>query len=80
MHSFTQEDLLQYMYGESSPEKSAAIDAALHNNWQLQEEYQQLLASKGQLDTVTYHAPRQQSLDFILQYAQSASRKQTVTV
>ena len=29
MHNFTQEDLLQYLYNETSPAQTAAIKAAL---------------------------------------------------
>ncbi len=68
MHSITQEALIQYLYGETSPEQTAAIQAALQTDWQLREEYQALVQTRSQLGTADYR-PRKKSVDFILQYA-----------
>lgn len=68
MHSITQEELLQYMYGETSIEKTVAIQAALQTDWSLREQYNLLVAAQQNLEKVTL-APRKQAIDFILNYA-----------
>jgi hypothetical protein len=69
MHSFTQEELLQYLYNETSIEKTAAIKAALHNNWGLREKYNLLKAAQQNLEVITL-SPRKQTIDNILNYAE----------
>lgn len=71
MHSFTLEDLVQYLYQESSPQKSAAIQAALETDWSLREQFDVLSAAHNDLNTIN-HSPRQQAIDNILQYAEKA--------
>ncbi len=68
MHSITQEELLQYMYGETSIEKTVAIKAALQTDWSLREQYNLLVAAQQNLEKVTL-APRKQAIDFIMNYA-----------
>ncbi len=68
MHSITQEELLQYLYGETSIEKTVAIKAALQADWNLREEYETLLAAQQNLEKVTL-SPRKKAIDFILNYA-----------
>jgi hypothetical protein len=68
MHSITQEELIQYLYGETSPQQNVAIKAALQTDWQLMETYQALAGAQEQLGTTLYR-PRKKSVDFILQYA-----------
>jgi len=71
MHSFTPEDLVQYLYHESSPEKTALIKAELETDWNLREEYESMsLASKG-LEKLTL-SPRQIAIDNILNYAEKS--------
>lgn len=72
MYNFTQEDLVQYLYKETSLEKTAAITAALSSDYHLREAFNVLAASVEQLDKVELMAPRQQSLDFILNYAEKS--------
>lgn len=79
MHSFTQEDLVQYLYRETSPEKTAAIRIALETNWQLRESYEQLRLSQEELNQSRMYAPRKKALDFILQYGGAAVSKQAET-
>lgn len=69
MHSFTQEELLQYLYNETSTEKTAAIKAALHNNWDLREKFNLLKAAQQNLETIKL-SPRKQTIDQILNYAE----------
>ncbi len=68
MHSFMQEDLLAYIYGETSREQSNAIEAALETDWILKEKYQELIAATNELTDLKL-SPREEAVDFILNYA-----------
>jgi hypothetical protein len=70
MYNFTQEDLVQYLYKETSPEKTAAITAALNSDYNLREIMDILSGSVEKLDTVELLSPRQQTLDAIMNYAE----------
>jgi flagellin-specific chaperone FliS len=65
---FTQEELVQYLYNETSHETSAAIEAALQNDWTLREKLEVLQHSVQMLDT-TLESPRTQTVLSILNYA-----------
>lgn len=69
MHSFTQEDLLQYLYNETSIEKTAAIKAALLNDWNLREKFDLLTSAQQNLEVIKL-SPRKQTIDYILNYAE----------
>ena len=69
MHSFTQEDLVQYLYKESSPEKSAIIKATLETDWILREKYEVISSAINSLETLTL-SPRKIAIDNILNYAE----------
>ena len=69
MHSFTTEDLLQYLYKETSPEISAAIKAALEADWGLKEKFDIMASASNQLESLNL-SPRQETIDFILNYAE----------
>ena len=71
MHSFTQEDLLQYLYNETSIEKTAAIKAALLNDWNLREKFNLLTTAHQNLEVIKL-SPRKQTIDNILNYAEKA--------
>ena len=71
MHSFTQEDLLLYMYDECSPEKTTAIREALLNDWALREMLNSLGEGQDNLDDIKL-SPRPQTIDNILQYAEKS--------
>jgi hypothetical protein len=71
MNTFTPEELIQYMYKETSTEKTAAIKAALQNDWQLREYYENLAATKKQLDDVRL-SPREDTIKKILDYAEKS--------
>jgi len=68
MHSFTQEDLIQYLYAETSHKKTIAITQALSTDWELKEAYEQLTSAQKGLEKVSL-SPRKKALDFILHYA-----------
>jgi hypothetical protein len=72
MHSFTPEDLLQYLYNETSIEKTAAIKAALESDWSLREKFEIISTGSKQLKTIKLSSPRKQTIDNILSYAEKA--------
>lgn len=57
MTNFTPEDLLLYLYKETSAEQTASIEAALKKDWTLREKLNVLKASMQRLDKLTV-APR----------------------
>lgn len=69
MHSFTQEDLVQYLYKESSPEKTAILKATLETDWILREKYEVISASVNNLESISL-SPRKIAIDNILNYAE----------
>ena len=68
MHSFKQEDLLLYMYGDTSNDQTAAIKQALETDWKFKEEYEKLVASQSSLGQISL-SPRKEAIDFLLEYA-----------
>lgn len=69
MQIFTPEDLVQYLYSETSPQKSAAIKAALESDWSLREQFEALVSAQTQLDSQKY-SPRQEVIDSLLLHAE----------
>ena len=72
MHNFTQEDLLQYLYKETSTELTAEIGAALQSDYILKEQLEALTIAQQQLDTVPFMSPRNSSIESIMNYAEKA--------
>lgn len=72
MHNFTTEDLLQYMYKETSTEKTAAINVALLSDWSLREKLDILSATQSELSAVKLFSPRKQTIENILNYAEKS--------
>lgn len=68
MHTFTSEELLAFLYQETSTEKNEQIVNALEEDLKLREEYEQLCESKEELALVSF-SPSQKSIDNILNYA-----------
>ena len=66
------EDLLQYIYKETSPEKTAQITAALASDWSLREKMNILSAAHVELDTQKLLSPRKQTLENIFSYAEKS--------
>ena len=71
MHNFTPEDLVQYLYNETSPEKSAAIEAALQNDWTLREVNDVIVSAHQRLEAFEL-SPREEAINKILQYGEKA--------
>jgi hypothetical protein len=53
MTNFTPEDLLLYLYKETSAQQTRAIEAALEKDWTLREKMNVLKASMQRLDKIT---------------------------
>lgn len=75
MTNFTPEDLLLYLYKESSVEQTIAIDAALEKDWTLREKLTVLKASMHRLDKITT-APRTEVVLNVLNYAREQAVEQ----
>ncbi len=71
MHNFTPEDLLQYLYNETSPEQTAQIKAALESDWSLREKLEVITSAQKRLEALKM-SPSQQTIDNILNYAEKA--------
>ena len=69
---FTPEDLLRYLYNDASPETSAAIEAALTDDWTLREKLEVLQASAGNLDKIT-ESPRAEVILRVMNYARETA-------
>lgn len=68
MTNFTPEDLLLYLYNETSDKQTTAIEAALKKDWTLREKLAVLKASMQRLDKITV-APRTEVVLNVLNHA-----------
>lgn len=75
MQSFTPEDILLYLYKETSPEMTVAIEAALKSDWALREKMEVLSTSMQRLENIT-ESPRTEVVLNILNYARQKAKKQ----
>jgi anti-sigma factor RsiW len=76
MNNYTPEDLLLYLYNETSAEATAAIEQALETDWTLREKLAVLKASKKRLDTLV-ESPRTEVVLSVMRYA-AATQKETL--
>jgi len=77
MTLFTPEDLLRYLYKESSPELTLAIEAALKEDWMLREKLEVMRTSAGELDTVVV-SPRMEVIQRVMNYARKTAVQEPV--
>lgn len=75
MTNFTPEDLLLYLYKETSPEKTAAIEEALKKDWTLCEKLTVLKTSMQRLDKIV-ESPRTEVVLNVLNYAREKSAEE----
>ena len=68
MNYITQDDLVRYLYNETSDKKSELVREALETDMELREAFNALLLSKKNLEE-TNLSPRPEAVDKILQYA-----------
>jgi hypothetical protein len=71
MNNFTPEDLVQYLYNETSPEKTIAIKAALDTDWSLREQFEAISSDQKRLEVLRL-SPRKQAINKILNYAEKS--------
>ncbi len=71
MHNFTPEDLLQYLYKETSTEKTALIKAALETDWNLREQLEVITSAQSRLEALKL-SPSQKTIENILAYAEKS--------
>ncbi|MEI2739061.1 MAG: hypothetical protein V9F01_09775 [Chitinophagaceae bacterium] len=75
MTNFTPEDLLLYLYNETSAEQTTAIEAALEKDWTLREKLAVLKASMKRLDKLT-ESPRTEVVLNVLNHAREHSAEE----
>ena len=72
MIKISPEELVRYLYNETSEQKTAKIKAALQTDWNLRDTYEKLLISHKNLNDIKF-SPRTETVNKILEYA---SKKQ----
>ncbi|MES2656966.1 MAG: hypothetical protein V4620_15320 [Bacteroidota bacterium] len=70
-NNYSEDDLLEYIFKETSLEKTAAIELAISQSTTLQSQYFELLDSIDLLNK-TYIRPSEDSVEAILQKAKDA--------
>ena len=70
--NFTTDQLISYLYKETSVAESMAICQALEEDWNLWEAYQELLQAKQQLPKVSF-LPSSQTIQNILGYSEQSA-------
>ena len=74
MTNFTPEDLLLYLYKETTPKQTAAIEEALKKNWSLREKLSVLKTSMQRLDKIEA-SPRTEVVLNVLNYAKEKTEQ-----
>lgn len=67
MNKFTPEDLVQYLYKETSDQENAGIRVALQTDWDLRDAFEQISSGHKNLEEVNL-SPRDQAVNRILQH------------
>ncbi len=75
MNNFTPEDLLLYLYKETSAKETAAIEAALKKDWTLREKLAVLKTSMQRLDKIA-EVPRTEVVLNVLNYAREKAAEE----
>ena len=70
MHNYTPEDLILYLYKETSPEATAAIEKALQEDWTLREKLNVLKTSMERLNSITV-SPRTEVILNVLRHVRA---------
>jgi len=73
MHNDSPEDLILYLYKETSAETTAAIEEALKNDWTLREKLAVIKTSMERLDSITV-TPRTEVILNVLRYARQKEK------
>ena len=75
MYNYTPEELLLYLYKETSTEQTVAIEEELKNNWALREKLAVIKTAMERLNNITV-APR---TEVVLNILRLAGRTKTVS-
>jgi hypothetical protein len=75
MHKYSPEDLLRYLYKETSSQETAAIEQAIEEDWTLREKLSVMKTSMERLNNIVV-SPRTEAILNILKYA---AKQQEVT-
>ncbi len=73
MPNFTPEDLLRYLYKETSPEQETEIELELKGNWALREKLMVIKTAMERLTAIT-EAPRTEVVLNVLRYASQGEK------
>jgi hypothetical protein len=73
MHNYSPEDLILYLYKETSPEATTAIEKALQEDWTLREKLDVLKTSIERLNSITV-SPRTEVILNILRHARTEEK------
>ena len=76
MNNYSPEDLILYLYKETSPDATAAIEKALEEDWTLREKLTVIKTSMERLNSITV-SPRTEIILNILRHART--QEQTTT-
>ena len=68
MLKITPEELVRYLYNETSEQETVAIEAALQTDWNLLETFEKLLSAQQRLNEVNL-SPEPQEVNKIIKYA-----------
>jgi hypothetical protein len=68
MQTVNTEDLIQFIYNETSPSQNLLIKEALEQNWNLREEYEQLKHTIEEVKGLSF-SPDAKTIENILKYA-----------
>lgn len=68
MHNFSPEDLLLYLYKETSPEQTLAIEQSLAEDWSLREKLAVVKTAMERLNNIT-ESPRTEVVLNVLKHA-----------
>jgi hypothetical protein len=72
MPLYTPEDLLLYLYKETSDQQASEIEAALKDDWSLREKLKSLELSIQHMDSVLSESPRTEAVTNVLNYARKS--------
>ena len=68
--NITQDNLIRYIYQETTAEETDLIEEALQSDWELKELYETLVEAKAELNKVEI-SPSQKVVDKILSYSKN---------
>ena len=77
MHNYSPEDLILYLYKETNPETTAAIEEAIKTDWTLREKLEVLKTSMKRLDSIIT-SPRAELILNVMKYAAKESEASKV--